>query len=332
MAIMALCVLSAGSAFAGTIRDDRSDQLYLDLAGASSAYASVGQFIGTGTDSGGSYGFAASGVLIANNWVLTAGHVSESTTTSLTFKIGGQNFASDQYFAHSNWDGNLGKGYDIGLVHFSDDLVLQTGLAAAELYTGKNEVGEIATAVGFGTTGTGLTGWQSGSLVKRAGNNVIDASYNTPGKNDRILLTDFDNPHTTADNNFGSATPLDLEYMTAPGDSGGGLFINVDGIDLLAGITSFGWGRLDGVADSDYGDVGGYTRVSQFIDWINSYTGLGDGGGGKGGGKGGSGGGGGGNGKGGGKPTLLITAVPEPSTMGLLGVGMIMIVRRRRKA
>jgi hypothetical protein len=316
--------MATGTAFAGTIRDDRSDQLYLDLASASAAYASVGQFLGTGADAGGSYSFAASGVLIANNWVLTAGHVSESSTSSLTFKIGGQSFASDQFFAHSNWNGNLGMGYDIGLAHFSDDLILQTGLAAAELYTGSNEVGHIATAVGFGTTGTGLTGWQSGSLVKRAGNNVIDALLSTPGKGNRVLLTDFDNPNNPFDNNFGSSSPLDLEYMTAPGDSGGGLFINVGGVDLLAGVTSFGWGRLDGDPDSDYGDVGGYTRVSSFVKWINSFIGGDSGNGGSGKGNGG--------GKGGGKPNLLITAVPEPTSLGLLGVSLLMIMRRRRKA
>jgi hypothetical protein len=39
----------------------------------------------------------------------------------------------------------------------------------------------------------------------------------------RILLADFDSGRN-ADNNFGSRSPLKLESLIAPGDSGGGLF------------------------------------------------------------------------------------------------------------
>ena len=61
--------------------------------------------------------------------------------------------------------------------------------------------------------------------------------------------------------------------MTAPGDSGGGMFIDVDGIDYLAGVTSFGL-AFDGDLDADYGDMGGYIRTSHFVDWIESVTGI----------------------------------------------------------
>jgi len=90
----------------------------------------------------------------------------------------------------------------------------------------------------------------------------------------RILLADFDSGRN-ADNNFGSRSPLKLESLIAPGDSGGGLFENINGQSYLTGITSFGWGRLDGTTDSDYGDVGGWTRVSSFNSWmIASSTAL----------------------------------------------------------
>jgi hypothetical protein len=123
--------------------------------------------------------------------------------------------------------------------------------------------------VGFGMTGTGRTGATTFDGLKRAGQNTVDALYRTPAGTNRILLADFDSS-ISSDNNFGSASRLPLEAMIAPGDSGGGLFEVIGGYSYLTGITSFGWGRLDGNPDSDYGDAGGWTRVSSFNSWIDS--------------------------------------------------------------
>jgi hypothetical protein len=55
----------------------------------------------------------------------------------------------------------------------------------------------------------------------------------------------------------------------APGDSGGGVFLNFDSQFYLAGVISF-VAAADGNANADYGDVSGFGRVSTFAPWIVS--------------------------------------------------------------
>jgi V8-like Glu-specific endopeptidase len=68
-----------GPAEAIVIKDGASDSDYINLANTT-PYSSVGQIYGTNS----SGGFAASGVLIGQNWVLTAAHVT-SGALSLNF-------------------------------------------------------------------------------------------------------------------------------------------------------------------------------------------------------------------------------------------------------
>src|SRR5262245_49278584 len=139
-----ICVIVyASSAYAGVVRDDRSDSLYQSL-GASAGYAPVGQFLGSTS----TFGFAASGTLIAPNWVLTAAHVVDQAT-SLTFNIGGSSYAASQWAYHSNWNGDLAAGYDIALVKLNTSLA---GITPALRYTGSDELGRIGTSVGYGKT------------------------------------------------------------------------------------------------------------------------------------------------------------------------------------
>jgi hypothetical protein len=271
-ALLPALFAAPGRSIAGTIRDDRDPQLYLNL-GADPRYASVGKFDLTKWEPG----FSASGTLVGNDWVLTAAHVMEGTTTG-QFTVGGQSYNVSRWVTHPKWDGELRRGYDLALVKLDRDV---SGVAPAGLYTGKREFGSLATFVGFGRTGTGVSGDTAFDAVKRAGQNTIDGSigkeqwplnatfHSKLPKSARTFLVDFDNPHNGSDSQVGDAAPVDLEYLISLGDSGGGAFIDSDKGPLLAGVHSFAE-VPDGVDDSDYGDVTGDVRVSAHAKWIRS--------------------------------------------------------------
>jgi Trypsin len=253
----------------GTIRHDKSDSSYRTL---SASYASVGKL--NWTDGGSSY--LASGTLIAPNWVLTAGHCTDGQAVSaMNFSLNQTTYAAAEWFPHPNWNGDLDNGFDIGLVRLSNSIV---DVTPASRLTSAIELGQVGVSVGFGTTGTGKTGYQAGTGgTKRAGENIIDAYGSKVGMPDHFLLSDFDDPsNKDRKNAFGSSTPRSLEYSIAPGDSGGGTFINVGGAPLLAGVHSFisafyrPYG--DGTVNASYSDFFGSTRVALFNDWIDSHV------------------------------------------------------------
>jgi hypothetical protein len=253
LACVSVIQLSAGAA---TIRHDQPDSLYLDLA-AQPDFAAVGKFVN-------SWGYTGNATLIAPNWVLTAAHVL-SAASGGTFTLNGNSYASAQMVVHPNWTGNAFNGYDLALVRLNNPV---GDVTPAVLYTGNSEFGQLATYVGYGFTGTGLTGWQTLDNQKRAFQNVIDGDFGNPAV---LLGSDFDNPDNPADNDFGDPEPVWLEGCVAPGDSGGGVFIYDGEEAYLAGVISFVAAR-DGNANADYGDVSGFGRVSPFVPWVYSVV------------------------------------------------------------
>jgi len=302
MVLIGLWFWPGQSAQAGVRRDDVADSEFLNLA-ASALYESVGKF----TYSVGASSYIASGVLISPEWVLTAGHVTGGNDflgggiSNLTFSLnsGGSvlSFAAAEWMTHPGWSatsGNLFAGYDLGLVRLSQSV---TAVQAAALYLQESLQIQPGTIVGYGSTGVGSTGFQSGTAgTKRAGQNMIDAQGDGLTISSSILFADFDRPGFAGESVLGSASPLALEYLSAPGDSGGGLFITQNSQTFLVGITSFGWGYSDSVANSDYGDLAGFTSTTANAQWISSVTGV---------------------------------AIPEPGAASLLGLGLVWVLAGR---
>lgn len=293
---VAAIVLLTQSAWGIVRRHDVDDSQYINLANQPQ-FAAVGKVF-TSTSAG-------SGTVIANGWwVLTAAHVvAGAPVSSISFQIGASTYTAQNVFIHPSYPGGPLPTADIALIELSAPVA---GVTPAQIYTGTNEIGKHGHSVGYGLTGTGTDGFITNTYgTKRAMRNIIDLIIfpnGTISPNGTILLSDFDSPAGT-NNSLGpwgsSATPLDLEGMGAPGDSGGPVFIEEGGIWYIAGVHSFisdpGPPAGNNQADARYGDILGSTRVSSYAGWINS-------------------------------------TVPEPASMTALAIGLIGLLARRRRS
>ncbi len=242
------------SATAGIIPPSNSDSDYTDLANES-RFAPVGEIIINGGSS------QASGTVINNNFVLTSAHVLDGAN-SVTFSVDGSSYTTTEWIIHHQWTGNFSNGHDIALVKFAGGL---GGASVANLWTGGTSLtGMEGINVGFGKSGTAVTGAVNQSGTKRAGKNNIDLY--SGGQ----LYQDFDDLNNADGINFlGTSNQLGLEYLIAGGDSGGGLFIESGGTTYLAGIHSY---VADNNGNNFYNDITISTSVSDYSSWISSNT------------------------------------------------------------
>ena len=275
---------------------------------ADNIYSSVGYSLGTG-------GALGSVVALDPYWVLTAAHVVEDPPAFLIMGdpytgAEGIYFLIDQVITHSNYvSGEFHD--DLALIKLStaDPIVPTPGVVDASFATLSNvslssDLPSTATLTGYGVTSVDGTLGETDPILRRYG----------------VAATDPFGPLTPpVDPGFPYDCSLAMWLCTygttggAPGDSGGAMWLDYGGGEVVAGITSFIFDENDLLNPPEAPDWSdGYwtvgTSTAYYEDWINGYV-----------------------------PTAMFgsSPVPTPPTVWLLGsglLGLIGIARRKESA
>ncbi len=182
-----------------------------------------------------------SGTLITDSHVLTAAHCAEfiEAANRGTFELSGRVYGTINVFIHPDYNSRT-LANDIAILQLDEPV---TDVLPSQIFRGVPFVGELLFIVGFGATGTADGGSDGSFGTKRVGITTIDEVTST------LITWIFDDP---------------TEANTAPGDSGGPGYLDIDGEWFLASITSGGT-----EPGAILGDVAFNTRVDAFADWID---------------------------------------------------------------
>ncbi len=259
LAVTIVAIWMTSPANAITIRHDVPESAYISLS-EDPRYGAAGLMKAD------SFCSTSGATLIHPEWLLGAAHCTPpQLNRDMQFYLGPnaaeatRQVAADNWFRHPSYTGDLLAGNDFSLMHLSEPIL---DVTPVRLYRGSSERTNNMTIVGYGRSGTGLTGDVSAAGTKRAGENRVDVANAT-------MRIDFDNPDNPADSTLGPSTPLPLEFGVAFFDSGSPWFMEFDGLTYLIGVTSYE-ASVDGNANSDYGDQGGASRVSLQTTWIDA--------------------------------------------------------------
>lgn len=187
-----------------------------------------------------------SAVVIKPHWVLTAAHVAHNAELPAVINDNGDVYELTKVITPKEYDEDKIGFHDLALCYSPKDFALEF---YTPLYREYDEVGKPMTIAGYGLTGTFLTGCTVSDSKKRGGHNKVEGA-------ERAVLV--------CKPTRGSGR-MPLEYMIAPGDSGGGMFIG----NQLAGINSFLMAD-DRNPDGTYGDESAFTRISLYANWVES--------------------------------------------------------------
>lgn len=189
------------------------------------------------------------GTFIQKDWIVTAAHGLNSVETNQQIKILDSTYTIIKIFVHPDFEG---FEYDIALVQLDRHVSASKPIA---LFPDTTELGKQITIVGRGWTGTGLTGVIKDDQKFRVATNRVD-SVST-----HWIKFRFDEP--------GNLNTTELEGISGPGDSGGPAFIEVNAKKYLAGVSSNQLNEQVGIKEGHYGVIEYYTRVSNYIQWID---------------------------------------------------------------
>ncbi len=203
--------------------------------------------------------FACSGILIAPDLVLTAGHChfnlshAQLDTTDHAV-ISGEVIDVATVTAHEDFFGT----FDVAIVELVEPSTLPPPRLAIDCMADQLlQDGAEAVIVGFGATD--LDGRVSTSILHEASVPVLDADCDDPSRGCHRELAPG-----------GELLAGGEGIDTCTGDSGGPLYLfDQDGVPWLAATTS----RAASPADTACGDGGIYVRLDAVVPWIEEVTG-----------------------------------------------------------
>lgn len=228
--------------FAGTIDPNTEDEKYINYA---KNFHYIGLLVGEKKDN---TKYSGSVVAYKPNLVITAAHLFHESKQSIVI-FNEKALPITKIIQYKDYDYNKFGKHDIAICKVSGDIGLDW---YPDLYAKDDETGNICSLSGFGATGTFLGGVKESGGQKRAGSNLIDDT-------DSYLI--FCSPSILYNR-------TELEFLIAPGDSGGGLFIG----NKLAGIHSGVIEDKINKGKSKYGAVSAHTRISVYKNWIEEIT------------------------------------------------------------
>lgn len=240
--------------------------------------------------------YYATGSLLYNGMaIVTAAHLFDDSNTvthpieiQLQTSTGVQTISATSVTLHPAYD-KINGNNDLALVWLSSSAPISADRYA--IYHKSDEIGHIATLVGYGKLGSGSTGdtTENTNNLRLTTTNKIEADISTlknalgnimawqPTASSQFVA-DFDDGSNTHDalgqlihrNDTGTGQ---AEGLIAPGDSGGPAFIN----GQLAGIasytsslsTNYAEPDIDSVNNSSFGEIAAWQRVSYYQQWID---------------------------------------------------------------
>lgn len=202
------------------------------------------------------------GTIIADQWAISAAHC--AVVIMDKFEKGLKHFVIindveievDKVIMYEEWNKpleDISVLNDIALLHLKTKPI---DAIQAKLYDDEDELDKLIYMVGRGDNGNGLTGVAGNNGKLKGVTNRIE----TVSK--KWLTWTFDHPDTQ------TKYLTEFEGISGPGDSGGPAFILKNDTVYIAGISS--WQDQKGGEEGLYGVVENYTRVSQYIEWINN--------------------------------------------------------------
>ena len=196
-----------------------------------------------------------SGTLVHESYLLTVAHCADDLDAGDSLLVNGRACQVAEVIKHPSWNRRRDE-FDIALVRFTRPV---RGVEPLPIYRGSDELGSFITLLGRGVHATGL----QGERRAESDGNLRQATNVVTAVNNHFIEIVFERP--------GENGITELEGVGVSGDSGGPAFIDVGGAPHLAGLNSYGEGG-NGSRVGQYGSRDYQSRVSRYLDWLDSVV------------------------------------------------------------